>query len=1286
MENISVGSLAEQSHHSSTETETETEDTESEVGTPVNQVPRISVHTLYNAAMMLRTELSLNTGMQVPWPPMSSDLNVKAAEAVVPISLYNMLAWTTGISDEPTLETYVDVPQNIHLKLLSLLQDVVFLQSKGTKTTPKSLCLGLTVRHLTGSTRVLGLLNKFGHCASHSTILAFETALAQFQLDRGQVYVPAGFQEKKNTILVWDNIDFAEETVSGSGTTHHTNGIMIQHGETRAGQITSRPSYKRKQRALSSVASSLVPYRRTSRQGPSPANPEVDVSKEGYIRQFHHANCLDLAYVCMKDIDQGSHNLPGWTGFNTILHDSDDLIKSAIAYLPVIEASPTEMDTVNTILTRSVEIADKLALANIAIVFDQAIYAKAQEIRWKTDSFKERLVIRLGEFHTSMSFLSVLGRRFRDAGLFDVLVEARVVAQGSVNAVLEGKQYNRAIRAHKLVFEAMQRLRFRAFLDSLSDVDRNKVIRYITNLIHTFPSPLFKDSCYSSEWAEIVTAYEAYVSQMSTVNSTFAFWSSYIEMVGLLLVFIRATRQSDWKLHIASVRSMLPWYFAYDRTHYSRYLPAYWVEMQNLPVTHPETYDHFVMSGEWTVQQQTRYGFSATACDQVIEQTCNRDSKTAGGISGITLNRKAVQRWILSQSERAAIARECEKMAGLHDDGRSRKDLDQTAQRQNETAVQSVIECIDQMINPFTSDRSELVSISSGVVAIPSVAKDLQDAQERGELALRGFFNDRIQSTKVGFHDPIPKMKLQTFSEQLKLKIRKSGKEITLQSDRKLFVRLLIIGRNSNINMKNVLSHSLGPVSFPLATTNGSLAKTNKAALLHYLEEHYGESKTEDIPTESTLIIDGMAMIHAIPVRTLPETFGQLAVQVLTKLVSQAKHYKHPRVDIVFDRYPENSIKFAEHIRRTSTSSAPHLRHIFSEDQKLPKQWESFLSDGKNKEALIEFLYICLCKCAAHQLAGIVFYVTHGDQCHRIIADHELGVVSQIVQDLSCDHEEADTRIALHCKHATRPGHSILVQSPDTDVAIILLAQASQIHSLFLSTGSKQHARVICITLLSTKIGPRLCAALPGIHVFSGCDSTSAFHGKGKVRPFTLVKESEAFQNYLINLGDQFTLSDHLASSLEEVVCSLYGQPGKNVDEARYKVFCMKSLCEQSLPPTSDSLRLHSARCNYQAAIHRRAMKQFIEAPSPVGHGWATGADGLEIQWMIKEPIPSELMEHISCKCKKSRCQNNRCSCYSRNISCTDLCGCCDCLNITATPPEQSLMDDQSDSDSDEDI
>ena len=47
------------------------------------------------------------------------------------------------------------------------------------------------------------------------------------------------------------------------------------------------------------------------------------------------------------------------------------------------------------------------------------------------------------------------------------MIESEIVASGSVKGVLTGKHYNRCIRAHKVVFEAMQRLRFLAFYESL---------------------------------------------------------------------------------------------------------------------------------------------------------------------------------------------------------------------------------------------------------------------------------------------------------------------------------------------------------------------------------------------------------------------------------------------------------------------------------------------------------------------------------------------------------------------------------------------------------------------------------------------------------------------------------------------------------------------------------------------------------------------------------------------------------------------------------------------------
>ena len=52
-------------------------------------------------------------------------------------------------------------------------------------------------------------------------------------------------------------------------------------------------------------------------------------------------------------------------------------------------------------------------------------------------------------------------------------------------------------------------------------------------------------------------------------------------------MFIRATRQIDWNLHLTAFRSMIPWFFACDKVNYARYGSAYWLEMTSLEKTHP---------------------------------------------------------------------------------------------------------------------------------------------------------------------------------------------------------------------------------------------------------------------------------------------------------------------------------------------------------------------------------------------------------------------------------------------------------------------------------------------------------------------------------------------------------------------------------------------------------------------------------------------------------------------------------------------------------------------------
>ena len=49
----------------------------------------------------------------------------------------------------------------------------------------------------------------------------------------------------------------------------------------------------------------------------------------------------------------------------------------------------------------------------------------------------------LGAFHIFCCFLAVMGKRFGDAGLTDLLIESEVIGSGSISAVIEGRQYSK---------------------------------------------------------------------------------------------------------------------------------------------------------------------------------------------------------------------------------------------------------------------------------------------------------------------------------------------------------------------------------------------------------------------------------------------------------------------------------------------------------------------------------------------------------------------------------------------------------------------------------------------------------------------------------------------------------------------------------------------------------------------------------------------------------------------------------------------------------------------------
>jgi len=79
-------------------------------------------------------------------------------------------------------------------------------------------------------------------------------------------------------------------------------------------------------------------------------------------------------------------------------------------------------------LRQSEGIRKILNLPEIVVVMDQAPYAKAYEVAWKHKDLYAEVLLKLGTFHTIFNLLSIIGKRFQEAGLRDICTESGTIA------------------------------------------------------------------------------------------------------------------------------------------------------------------------------------------------------------------------------------------------------------------------------------------------------------------------------------------------------------------------------------------------------------------------------------------------------------------------------------------------------------------------------------------------------------------------------------------------------------------------------------------------------------------------------------------------------------------------------------------------------------------------------------------------------------------------------------------------------------------------------------------
>lgn len=125
------------------------------------------------------------------------------------------------------------------------------------------------------------------------------------------------------------------------------------------------------------------------------------------------------------------------------------------------------------------------------------------------------------------------------------------------------------------------------YVETIYGFKRMHILYIIENLAAKYPCEEYLTEVISEDFEQLRMAVAMFAQSEAEKKPTFALWLNYIEMVQVLLIFLRATRENNWDQHLSAVRSMLPWFFVMDRVHYARYGSVYWLEMFCLEITHP---------------------------------------------------------------------------------------------------------------------------------------------------------------------------------------------------------------------------------------------------------------------------------------------------------------------------------------------------------------------------------------------------------------------------------------------------------------------------------------------------------------------------------------------------------------------------------------------------------------------------------------------------------------------------------------------------------------------------
>lgn len=298
------------------------------------------------------------------------------------------------------------------VRIKSIAYDTIYAVTNGRVKPSKHLQLGLALKSLTGSRKVIDIMNRYGVVPSYNVIEGIETELT-FTAASTSRLLPDGLHSVPflHTGLAWDNFDLFVETINGKDTLHDTVGIAYQDeyanpmtGMQRIPSSEEPVPGTRRRRTFEASQLTIEPYYKRPKITKQSMVPLNDPRRFEIPATLKKSQELDFLWTLNLKLKPKETQM--WVGFNYD-HTIETLARQKVCYLPQINQSPTSNAVVMHTLKMSQRVAEECDQQYISVTYDLAIATKALAIQFEESPRFDNVFIQLGTFHIELSFFKV---------------------------------------------------------------------------------------------------------------------------------------------------------------------------------------------------------------------------------------------------------------------------------------------------------------------------------------------------------------------------------------------------------------------------------------------------------------------------------------------------------------------------------------------------------------------------------------------------------------------------------------------------------------------------------------------------------------------------------------------------------------------------------------------------------------------------------------------------------------------------------------------------------------